>query len=256
MSEFTSQSINSFIFEKLSPLDRLRVTGKLLHRVLKLNDISDSSSNSSIRDNQCDLIKMFVSTLLECHLPKQAITATKVFLDISQQSSLPESNDNGSMAYLTNNGQSYDNLDIVTSASSSLDKQSIHTSSGSFDTAQSGRNESLLNVIMEGYSKAVLERDEALASLATTSIINDNRVMQEQLRKSKGKQQPQAVKTGGNTDEEMLNLCKQLGNEIALRTTAEAEINRLNERLEFEQKIAQAKNKELTAKLAMYEKDS
>lgn len=161
------------------------------------------------------------------------------------------------MAYLTSNGQSYDNLDIVTSASSSLDKQSIHTSSGSFDTAQSGRNESLLNVIMEGYSKAVLERDEALASLATTSIINDNRVMQEQLRKSNGNQQSQVAKNNkGGSDEEMLNLCKQLGNEIALRTSAEAEINRLNERLEFEQKIAQAKNKELTAKLAMYEKST
>jgi regulator of replication initiation timing len=51
-----------------------------------------------------------------------------------------------------------------------------------------------------------------------------------------------------------MNLCKQLGNEIESRTAMEMEINRLHERLEFEQKIAQAKEAELRAKLASYEK--
>eukprot|EP00578_Thalassiosira_sp_NH16_P000136 CAMPEP_0181132364 /NCGR_PEP_ID=MMETSP1071-20121207/30955_1 /TAXON_ID=35127 /ORGANISM="Thalassiosira sp., Strain NH16" /LENGTH=91 /DNA_ID=CAMNT_0023218691 /DNA_START=164 /DNA_END=439 /DNA_ORIENTATION=+ len=86
------------------------------------------------------------------------------------------------------------------------------------------------------------------------SIINDNRIMQEHLRRSDGVCKSQAKVD--NSDEDTVNLCKHLGSEIALRTTAEAEINRLGECLEFERKVAQAKEDELRAKIARYERES
>jgi hypothetical protein len=52
------------------------------------------------------------------------------------------------------------------------------------------------------------------------------------------------------TDQEMLALCKQLGGEIAARTNAEMEINRLKEQLELERKIARANEAELLSQLS------
>ncbi|KAL7539981.1 hypothetical protein ACHAXR_009781 [Thalassiosira sp. AJA248-18] len=66
--------------------------------------------------------------------------------------------------------------------------------------------------------------------------------------------QEQLASNRNSSDDDMLNLCKQLGNEIASRTAAETEVNRLNECLEFERKVAQAKEKELQAELARYKK--
>jgi len=189
-------------------------------------------------------------------MPEQAISATKTFLHIPDSSS--QTTDCGT--YLTNGtGNETSSLDEAfesVSCATTLDKQTVQGKSiGSFD-AESAQNSSLLNVIMDGYTKAIKERDEALASLATTSIINDNRIMQEQLRKSKTLKPQEMNNKAGQSDEDMLALCKQLGNEIALRTAAETEINRLNELLQFERKIAQAKADECLAKLAICEKGS
>ena len=175
-------------------------------------------------------------------MPEEAISATKIFLNI--QDSLSQISTDG-RTYLTNGtGNETSSLDEAFDAVSfatTLDKQTVQGKSiRSFD-AESAQNSSLLNVIMDGYTKAIKERDEALASLATTSIINDNRIMQEQLRKSNTLKPQEMNNKAGQSDEDMLALCKQLGNEIALRTAAETEINRLNELLQFERKIAQAK---------------
>ena len=190
-------------------------------------------------------------------MPEQAISATKTFLNIPDSSS-QISIDCGT--YLTNGtGNETSSLDEAFDAVSfatTLDKQTVQGKSiRSFD-AESAQNSSLLNVIMDGYTKAIRERDEALASLATTSIINDNRIMQEQLRKSKTLKPQEMNNKAGQIDEDMLALCKQLGNEIALRTAAETEINRLNELLQFERKIAQAKADECLVKLVICEKGS
>ena len=188
-------------------------------------------------------------------MPEQAISATKTFLNIPDSSSQISTDCGTYLANGTGNETLDEAFDAV-SLATTLDKQAVQGKSiGSFD-AEVAQNSSLLNVIMDGYTKAIKERDEALASLATTSIINDNRIMQEQLRKSKTLKPQEMNKKAGQSDEDMLALCKQLGNEIELRTAAETEINRLNELLQFERKIAQAKADECLAKLAMSEKGS
>jgi len=53
-----------------------------------------------------------------------------------------------------------------------------------------------------------------------------------------------------SSDDEMLALCKQLGSEIAARTSAELEINRLKEQLELERKIAHTKEAELLEQIS------
>jgi len=233
------------VFEKLSPFERLRVSGIILQRVIDVNPPSISSSS---------LIKVFLSTLLECHMPEEAVTATEVFLNIDNSQS-EVSNDYGT--YLTNGTQSVDEAFGLVSNATTLEKQPGSSQSNSLDINPKCDQpySSLLNVIMDGYTKAMKERDEALASLATTSIINDNRIVQEQLARSNSDSKSQDMKKQGSKknssdEDDMLTLCKQLGAEIALRTAAESEVNRLNERLEFERKIAEVKENELKRSLA------
>jgi len=100
--------------------------------------------------------------------------------------------------------------------------------------------------MMDGYTKATKERDEATASLATTTIIYDNRIMKEAMNKRGSKMD--------SNDEDMLNLCNQLSSEINIRTAAEAEIKRLNECLKFEREIAAVKEDGLKAELERYKR--
>jgi hypothetical protein len=196
-------------------------------------------------------VKLFFSTLLGCHIPEEAVSATKVFLGIKD--SLSESD-----TYASTNGKHSVNetFDCMSNAISHEAQPMSQTNHVELDTESDQAYSSLLNVIMEGYTAAVKERDRALANLATKSIIEDNVIMNEYLNCSDS--MSSAIKKKdlkrNSTDEEMLNLCRQLGNEIESRTAAEIEINRLQDRLEFEQKIAQAKERELRAKLARYEK--
>lgn len=182
-------------------------------------------------------------------MPEQGISATKAFLNMTDVASISSSN----------HEQQYDKLHLaetfntVVSNITSNDKQPSNSNSRSLDNPD--QQSSLLSVIMDGYTAAVKERDEALASLATTSLINDNSIMQEQLRRRSNEIPKLTQPLGGSNDEDMMNICTQLAKEIQAKETLKAEINRLNERLDFEQKIAQAKTDELLAKLAMYENE-
>ena len=180
-------------------------------------------------------------------MPEQGISATKIFLNMTDMASISSSNH-----------EQYDKLHLAETFNTAVsnitsnDKQPSNSNSRSLDNPD--QQSSLLSVIMDGYTAAVKERDEALASLATTSLINDNSIMQELRRKSN--ETPKLTQPlGGSNDEDMMNICAQLAKEIQAKETLKAEINRLNERLDFEQKIAQAKTDELLAKLAMYEKE-
>lgn len=224
------------IFQKLSPIERLRVCGNLL-QTLKENPSSSSGAS---------LIKSFLATLLDCPLPEAAVTTTKAFLNIV---SLPEdvsSLDNSSPR--TNELQSADQA--FGALSNSFEQQPLLLQSNTLNTRPQMDQQPLFSVLMDGYTKATKERDEALASLATTSIMNDNRIIKEQRAKGNySSSNAGGTPTKGSDEADMLNLCKQLGDEITRRTAAESEINRLNERLEFERKIAEAKETELRSLL-------
>jgi len=238
--EFRHADTGSSVFKKLSPIERLRVSGSILQRVTEIDPRSV---------NSCSLIKVFLSTLLECHMPEEAIMTTKIFLGMDKpQSEVPK--DHG--VNLTSGTQSVVEAFDLVSNITTLEKQPVspQSTSRSVDPRCEQNYSSLLTVIMEGYAKAMKERDEALASLATTTIVNDNRIMQERFAKSNKNMNKGSPKKKSNDEEDMLTLCKQLGSEIELRTKAESEINRLNERLEFERKIAEAKENELRRSFA------
>jgi hypothetical protein len=270
---------DSSILQKLSPFDMLRTAGSLLQKLV--------DSPPSMMDKKCmfhipssyhpsiwplylicpfpfltlgKLLELFFSVLFGCHLPEEVVLATKGFLGITDSFCRYDSH-----AAPTNRVQTVnESFDRASNAlSHELQPMSRkHQVDFDFDTESDQAYSSLLHVIMEGYTTAVMERDKALASLAAKSLINENEVMSEYLKSSDATSSKQAVikndmrgnKKSTGTDEEMMNLCKQLGNEIESRTAMEMEINRLHERLEFEQKIAQAKEAELRAKLASYEK--
>jgi len=235
-AEVMSQEGFSPVFHKLSTIEHLRVSGSILQRVTEINLPAVSSSS---------LVKVFLSSILQCHMPEEAIMTTKIFLGIGKSQSEAWKDDG------MNSAKSADEAYGLLSNVITLEKQpSSQSKSLNMDPECDQPYSSLLNVIMDGYAKAMKERDEALASLATTSIINENRIMQERLAKSNRGLHSQSVmkwgpKTNSSDEEDMLTLCKQLGNEIALRTAAESEINRLNERLKFERKIAETKENEL-----------
>lgn len=197
--------------------------------------------------------------LFGCHLPEEVVLATKGFLGIIDSFSGYDS-----YAGSTNRVQPVNEAFDRASNALSHEVQPMSRENQvdfDFDAESDQAYSSLLHVIMEGYTTAVMERDKALASLAARSLINENEVMSEYLNSSDATLSHAVIKNdpkGKNnksrgTDEEMMNLCKQLGNEIESRTAMEIEINRLHERLEFEQKIAQAKEAELRARLINYE---
>lgn len=239
--------------DKLSPVDRLRVSGTLLQRVL---DVDKGSATSPLRDNHCHLMKTFISTLLDCPLPVEALGATKIFLNIDD--SISEVSDDYGTYLINGTHSAVDDAFGLVSQAMSVETYGPISSTNSLDLDPKAEGvQSLMDVIMDGYTKAIQERDQALASLATTSIINDNRLVQEQLvgsNQSSGSQMNNES-SHMSSDEDMINLCKELGKEISVRTAAETEINRLNERLEFERKIAEAKEKELREELARYKKE-
>jgi len=191
-------------------------------------------------------VKLFFSTLLGCHIPEEAVSATKVFLGIGDL--LSESDSYASTIETHSLREAYNRVSIAEAQPMS------RTNQVEFDTESDQAYSSLINVLMEGYTAAARERDKALANLATTSIIHDNSIMNEYFNSSHSMSRMINKKdlNRNSTDEEMLNLCRQLGNEIESRTLAEIEINRLNDRLEFERKIAHAKERELRAELAKY----
>ena len=201
------------------------------------------------------LLELFFSVLFGCHLPEEVVLATKGFLGITDSFSRYDS-------YAAPTSRVQPVNEAFDRASNALSSHEFQLSRGhqvdfDFDTESDQAYTSLLQVIMEGYTTAVMERDKALASLVAKSLINENEGISEFLTSSQQaviKNDLRGNKKSTASDEEMMSLCKQLGNEIESRAAMEMEINRLHERLEFEQKIAQAKEAELRAKLASYEK--
>jgi hypothetical protein len=102
--------------------------------------------------------------------------------------------------------------------------------------------------MMAEYSNAVRDKDSALASLAAASILKENEVVQKYAEIARNTRDFQH----SSYDEEMLLLCQNLGQEIGLRTTAEAEVQSLKQRLELEKKLAKAKERVLLAEVEMY----
>lgn len=285
-------------FSKMSNLERLRVSGTLLQNTLSLGN-RYANSSSSLQKKYCksnccllpccillfklvpltlslldagDLIKMFVYTLLESHLPEEATPVIEDFLGIASTNTnsisdiggvctknISQSVDCGLNAISPSVGEAFEH---VPNFSAAIESQPATPSLDNSQYCSEHNHElfsSVINTMMKGYTKAVKERDEALASLATASTLHDHRIIKEQMSKSKNAAKqasgPLNSQSGmAQNDDDMLMLCKQLGNEISLKTSAEIEVSRLNECLQFERKLAEAKEHDLLAELAKCKK--
>ena len=241
---------------QISPFERLRVAGSLLQRIVEGN--ATSYSLSSLRDLHCEWVKLFSTTILESYLPEEAINATVSFFGLNQSDGIATTK-----LATTKYGGSLPSQNRVDCTSTTMANDAFNM----FSEAVSGQNHStqyalvppahtnrvgshLIDTIMAAYTEATSERDAALASLSISSILNDHHIMQEQLARKKLGHRTQSGSLHSGTDQEMLALCKQLGGEIAARTNAEMEINRLKEQLELERKVARANEADLLAQLS------
>lgn len=109
---------------------------------------------------------------------------------------------------------------------------------------------SLLDTMMASYSKAIQERDEALAKLMASSILNEHKIIQKHM--GNGIAANPSATTHRNSDDELQILCKNLGQEIELRTAAEVEVQGLKQKMELDKELAEAKEFELKAELEKY----
>ena len=238
-----------------SPFERLRVAGSLLERMIEGH--TPSQSLSSVRGMHCEWIKIFATTLLESYLPEKVTETTMIFFGMKEDVGLATRKYSDGNALNQNEescGAAMQTNEAFGIISKAVSKKNQSTQSSS---ANDRVGSHLLDIIMTAYNEASSERDTALATLALSSVLNDHHIMQEQLARSKsnkraqtGGMSRQGSLNQGSSDDEMLGLCKQLGNEIAARTSAELEINRLREQLELERKIAHAKEAELLEQLS------
>ena len=111
---------------------------------------------------------------------------------------------------------------------------------------------SVLETMMIAYSRATQERDEALATLAAASILQNNEIALKYIEKDVETGTKPTISMQQNIDDEMQMLCKNLGQEISLRTIAEAEVLSLKQQLELEQKLAKVKQDDLMVELDKY----
>ncbi len=245
----------------ISPFERLRVAGSLLQRIVEGN--ATSYSLSSLRDLHCEWVKLFSTTILESYLPEEAINATVSFFGLNQSDGIATTKYGGSLPSqngddCTSTMQANDAFNMFSEAVSGQNHSTQYTLVPPAHTNRVGSH--LIDTIMAAYTEATSERDAALASLSVSSILNDHHIMQEQLARKKSGHRTQSggmSKQGSlhsGTDQEMLALCKQLGGEIAARTNAEMEINRLKEQLELERKIARANEADLLVQLSQVSK--
>ena len=215
-----------------------------------------------------ELIKAFIYNLLESRLPEEAIFATENFLNMKSTSDVGSTSVykhhsvlNHCTGFMTPFVNEASNL--VSNVAAMIEKQPTTTHQKSLDSDPRYDHifSLLMNTMMSEYTKALRERDEALASLATASILNDHRIMQEQMARRKDNTQSQLsdrnkhdLRMSQCSDDDMFTLCKQLGHEIAARTNAELEVNRLKERMQFERRLSEAKERDLLAEIAKYKK--
>jgi len=180
------------------------------------------------------LVHTYIVALLGSRLPIEAIPIVQEFLGIN--ASLNTGRETTS--------HPADATEAVEDALLSLTKSSPSDDAGQTNEVDAAA-ESLNEILMRAYEKAMVERDEALAALASSSVVRDSQVLIKN-------QQPIVRQKPGSTrssDGDMLELCNQLNKEIALRTQHETHINRLNERLDLERKMAEARIMELREEL-------
>lgn len=192
---------------------------------------------------QGELIKGFVQSLVTTNLPRDAIDIIVDFLDIAKvtlSDPLPNKTNHNTVTSSTVDlaQEVYEN---VFKSTNSYQKQQ-HSERG--DTPEFS---SLLDVILASYSAAIKERDDAVAKLSATMIQMDNKIIQKHLVNSEG-----GSMTLQNSDDELQLLCKNLAQEIELRTAAETEVQSLKQRLQYERELAVARESELRVELEKY----
>ncbi|EJK75579.1 hypothetical protein THAOC_02693, partial [Thalassiosira oceanica] len=209
------------VYDKLSPLEQVRITGSRLSRLAE----EGREQAETLARYRCALVHKYIVALLRSRLPIEAIPIVQEFLGIN--------------ASLNTGHPASDVTEAVGDALLSLTKSIPSDDVGQTNEVDAPAAESLNEILMRAYEKAMVERDEALAALAASFVMRDSQVLQ--------KQQP--VASTRSSDGDMLELCKQLNKEIAARTQHETEINRLNERLDLERKMAEARITELREEL-------
>ena len=181
------------------------------------------------------LVHKYILALLSSRLPIEAIPIVQEFLGI---------NASLNAGHETSTLPAADVTDAVGDALLSLTKSSPSDDVDQTKEVDAASAESLNEILMQAYERAMVERDGALAALAASFVKRDSKVLQIQ--------QPVATEklsSTGSSDGDMLELCNQLNKEIATRTQHETEINRLNERLDLERKMAEARIMELREEL-------
>ena len=261
ISELLTKTAATRDFHQTSSFEQLHVAGSVLERLIDGKDVYPQSV-SSLESIYCERVKMFVSTLLETSLPRQAIEATTDFLGIRGEGGLVtrklsdynRPNSSGKSCAAT----AQTDVAFDTFSNALLEQRQAVTSTNLLDLTNDCAGSNIFETIMTAYNKVTIERDTALATLAVTSVLNDHQIMQKQLARNKPNQQEQGrMQRQGSvhqsSDDEMLALCKQLGSEIAAKASAELEINRLKEQLELERRIAREKEAGLLEQLSKKE---
>lgn len=195
-----------------------------------------------------ELIKVFLSTLITSYLPKFALQVIEEFLDIASISK--NSVDEGrppKRAESVNDDFSF----RFNHAHEIKQPPSTQSHLMACGECRSGFS-SILDTMMSAYSRATLERDEALATLAAASILQNNEIALKYIEKDVETGTKPTISMQQNIDDEMQMLCKNLGQEISLRTRAEAEVLSLKQQLELEQKLAKVKQHDLMVELDKY----
>jgi len=227
---------------ELPVLDQFKVSGMLLQSMLDKNTCGDHASKPPVRDHHCEVIKTFIYALLESYLPEEAVSATEGFLCLKANvhAGIVEK------SVLNHHDSNFTMRPIMAVSQVPTDTGAIGNNPQPFNLDDT-LNTSFLQTILDGYTNAIKEKNEALASLATASTLHNHRTIRWNM--SKHRAPVQSTQNISNNEDDMLILCKQLGNEISLRTAAEQEIRRLNECMEFERKLALAKEQELRDEL-------
>lgn len=186
-------------------------------------------------------------TLVSTYMTLETLKATEDFLGITNikvtdsMSRLARDNINSPAATLGSE---------ITPDSAKLSRRSSINSLASCSTDNPAFS-CLIDAVMSSYSKAIQERDEAVAKLSASSIIKENAIIQKYLEID-GMSQNSAAKPLGNSDEELQMLCKNLGQEIEMRTAAEQKVEGLKQQMELERSLAASKELELKAQLEKY----
>ena len=201
-------------------------------------------------DHLGQIINVFLQTMVSCDLPLDAIKATEAFLEVSDMVPIADPVIEPDCAQATS--PSVENIDDAYEKVFQVERgPSLENSMprSTFCEQSSTVSTSLLDVMKMSYSKAIEERDLALAKLSLSSILQDNEIIKKRVGNSSSMQNSTVQQ---NSDDELQLLCKNLGQEIELRTAAEAEVKSLKEKIQLEQEMAAAQTRELVAELEKY----